>query len=320
MNRKVLVIGGMGFIGQYLVRACCEAGMTVRVADIVAPVIDAAERDVEYLQGDYRDEVFLHRIIDGVNMVVHLAHDTILLDLNCNIESEFNRNILPAVRLMDACHASGVAKFLFVSSGGTLYGNYEPHEPITEDAQKRPISVYGISKLIIEQLGFLYYEQKKLPFIAARPGNAYGQGQLPFRGQGFIATALASALQYKTLNIFGDGSVVRDYVHAQDIADALVALLKQGRIGEAYNIGTARGTSLRTLIDDCIVPIISDEGYALICNFEPERRADVIYNVLANDKLRVDTGFCPRIALGEGIRSTWQWLKKINSFEDKKYQ
>jgi len=317
MKQKVLLIGGMGFIGRYLVRACCEACMTVRVADIVLPKAGTEESGVEYLQGDYRDEAFLHTIIDGVNMVIHLAHDTILLDLNSNIEPEIERNVLPAVRLMDACCASGIAKLVFVSSGGTLYGNYEPRVPICEDAPKRPVSVYGISKLMIEQLGFLYYEQKNLPFIAARPGNAYGRGQLPFRGQGFVATALASALQCRTLNIFGDGSVVRDYVHVQDIAEALVAMLNLGRIGEAYNIGTAHGTSLRTLVNDCIVPIISDEGYKLNCNYASERRADVIYNVLANDKLREDTGFIPRIALREGMLSTWQWMKKYNCCGEK---
>ena len=320
MKQRVLLIGGLGFIGRHLVRACSAAGMTVRVVDVCAPSADLTVSGVEYLQGDYTNEVFLHRIMDRVDMVVHLAHDTMLLNLDCNMESEFKRNILPVIRLMEACCVSGIAKFIFLSSGGTVYGNHEPHEPIREDVPKRPISVYGTSKLIIEQLGFLYNVQKKLPFIAARPGNAYGHGQLPFRGQGFVATAFASALQGKELNIFGDGSVVRDYIHVHDITDALVALLNRGQIGEAYNIGTAHGVSLRTLINDYINPMVSTEGYKLICNYVPERSADVAYNVLANDKLRLDTGFTPLVGLDEGMRSAWEWLSKNNSVENKKLQ
>lgn len=308
----VLLIGGMGFIGHYLVRTCRAAGMGVRVADMVLPTADAAEHGVEYLQGDYRDEAFLRRIVDGADKVVHLAHDTMLLNLDCNMDGEFERNIRPATRLMDICCDSGVAKLVFVSSGGTVYGNNALHKAIPEDAPKHPISIYGVSKLMIEQVGFLYHIQKHLPFVVARPGNAYGPGQLPFRGQGFVATAFGSSLESRPLTIFGDGSIVRDYIHALDIADALVALLLHGRAGESYNVGTALGTSLEALINNYIAPIIATDGHTLACKYEPGRRADVTYNVLANDKLLCDTGFYPRIKLADGMRETWEWLKKTH--------
>jgi UDP-glucose 4-epimerase len=308
---RVLLIGGMGFLGRHLARSCLAAGMTVRVADVASPAADSVELGVEYLQGDYCDPLFLRQIVEGADRVVHLVHDAMLLNLDCNMDIEFERNIRPAMRLMDLCSSLGVAKMVFLSSGGTVYGNRLSSQAITEDGVVHPISVYGTSKLMIEHIGFLYHAQKNLPLVAARPSNAYGPGQQPFRGQGFVATAFASALEGRPLTVFGDGSVVRDYIHIRDLADAIVALLRFGRSGEAYNIGNGRGLSLRTLLDDYITPILAADGYALDCQSAPARGVDVAYNVLANDKLLRDTGFRPRIGLEDGLRETWAWLKDI---------
>lgn len=316
-TQNVLLIGGMGFIGRHLIRACLDAGMKVRVADVVTPESDGIE-GAEYLKGDYREPLFLQSILEGMQFVVHLVHDTMLLDLDCNMAAEFERNIKPAMSLMDECCVQKVEKFLFVSSGGTVYGNHNLHKPISEQARTRPVSLYGTSKLMIEEMGFLYHMQKKLPLIVARPGNAYGPGQKPFRGQGFIATALASALEGRLLNIFGDGKIVRDYIHARDLATALVALLQLGQIGKTYNVGTAVGVSLHALLDEHIEPILAADGFELIRKHTPSRGADVPYNVLANDKLLRDTGFSPHILLNDGLLETWAWLKQFHTKSGKK--
>lgn len=309
---KVLLIGGTGFIGQHLVGACLAAGMRVRIADVVPNSDTWAAMGVEYCQGDYRVQTFLDDILSGMDMVVHLVHDTMVLSLDCNMESEFERNIQPAVRLMDACCAHSVKRLLFISSGGTVYGKTLTDLPIPEDARTSPISLYGTSKLMIEKIGFLYCIQKSLPFIVARPGNAYGPGQQPFRGQGFIATAMASAIQGLPLQIFGDGSVVRDYIHASDVADALVALLFQGRVGETYNVGTARGTSLRELLEGYIVPALTEADYTLDVRYMPARGVDVQYNVLDNSKILNSTSFVPQVELNAGIKQTLDWLQSIS--------
>lgn len=317
--KRVLLIGGAGFIGQKLMSSCRSVGMKVLIVDSVIPAKISKINDIEVIQGDYRNPGFLHEIVDRVDYVVHLAHEAVQLDAACDMSVEIERNIMPAIQLMDICISSNILKLLFVSSGGTVYGNPLTNEPISENALTRPVSVYGTTKLMIENLGFLYFAQQNLPFIVARPGNAYGQGQLPFRGQGFIATAFASAKLGRPMRIFGDGTVVRDYVHVVDIADAIVALLEHGQVGEAYNIGTACGTSLHSLIDDFIAPIISKEGHSLNCNYESERKVDVGYNVLLNNKLSLDTGFTPGIKLYDGLQSTWDWIK-INTNGDSKCQ
>ncbi|WP_431688715.1 NAD-dependent epimerase/dehydratase family protein [Hahella sp. NBU794] len=309
---RVLILGGMGFIGQHLTLACRSAGMIVRVADMFLPAPEVRQDGVEYIDGDYKDSEFLQGILEEVDSVVHLVHDTMILNQECNMDVEFERNVRPAMHLMDMCCAKKIKKFLFVSSGGTVYGHRLNHQPIVESSTTKPISLYGTSKLIIENIGFLYNIQKNLPFIVARPGNAYGPGQKPFRGQGFVATAFASALQGEVLNIFGDGSVVRDYIHVRDLADALVAILRFGKLGEAYNVGTSKGVALHTLLNEYITPILEDDGYSLQCQYTPPRGVDVPYNVLSNDKLRRDTSFAPSIELHDGLRETLMWLKNFN--------
>lgn len=306
---RVLLIGGLGFIGQHLTRACRLVGLTVRVADVVRPKVDAIQEGVEYIQGDYGSPSFLRVILEGADIVVHMAHDSILINSDCNMDIEFERNIRPAMRLMDSCIHMGISKLLFLSSGGTVYGNHSEHSPITEESSTHPISLYGTSKLMIEQIGFLYHVQKGLPFLVARPSNAYGPGQFPFRGQGFVATAFASALEGRPLNIFGDGSVVRDFIHVRDIADALLSLVRNGYLGNSYNIGTAQAISIRTLVEKYISPIIEEDGFELLYQYTTARGVDVAYNVVTNSKLFRDTGFVPEISLDEGLRETWAWLK-----------
>jgi UDP-glucose 4-epimerase len=132
-------------------------------------------------------------------------------------------------------------------------------------------------------------------------------------GQGLVATAFASALKGQPLNIFGDGSATRDYIHAQDIAEGLLALIKRGKLGEIYNVGTTQGVALQTLIDEHINPIAGADGFRLACEYLPARSTDVAYNVLANTKLESHTGFSPKIDLDRGLRETWAWIKQLGN-------
>jgi UDP-glucose 4-epimerase len=305
---RVLLIGGTGFIGSHLVEACLSSGMHVRIVGRTANA-NASHAAVEYIRGDYGDIELLPRILDGIDMVVHLAHHNLAASRNCDMEADFDQNTRPVIRLMDACCTRHVKRLLFVSSGGAIYGNTRNSGVITEESETLPISVYGTSKLITERIGFLYRLQRDLPFVVARPANAYGPGQRPYRGQGFIATAIASAIQGKKLQIFGDGTSVRDYIHAADIGAALVALLREGHIGEAYNVGTGYGVSLRELLDQYLVPIVHEAGLALDVEYLPPRAVDVSYNVLSTKKLQTTTGFKPKIAFKEGLRETLIWLR-----------
>jgi len=142
-----------------------------------------------------------------------------------------------------------------------------------------------------------------------RPANAYGAGQLPFRGQGLIPTAFASAQHRKKVSIFGDGGAVRDYVHVTDIARGIVAAIQAGHLGNAYNIGSASGVSTRRILTDYVIPLVENDQLSLDVAYLEERKADVQYNVLDYSKLHDHTGFAPTVSLDQGMRDVWAWLK-----------
>jgi UDP-glucose 4-epimerase len=170
------------------------------------------------------------------------------------------------------------------------------------------VSLYGTSKLCIEHIALLYFTQRELPAVIVRPGNAYGAGQVPFRGQGLVPTALASGLSGRKVTIFGDGHAVRDYVHVRDIADALAKLVEHGEPGEIYNVGTGIGVSVRELLEDYVSPTLTKAGVTLDVSYQSARRADVEYNVLDSSRLTALAGWKPSIDLTEGIGQVMKWL------------
>jgi len=310
----VVLIGGGGFIGRHVAAACLASGLTVRIADVHngkrAPVpADGLPEGVEICVGDYREPTFVADVVKGAHAVVHLAHDAMHLNGRCDMAEEYERNILPAIRLMEACLDAAVQRFVFVSSGGTVYGNQPAGTPILESAHTQPISLYGTAKLSIEHIAQLYFIQRQLPAIVVRPANAYGAGQLPFRGQGLIPTAFASAQHRKKVSIFGDGGAVRDYVHVTDIARGIVAAIQAGHLGNAYNIGSASGVSTRRILTDYVIPLVENDQLSLDVAYLEERKADVQYNVLDYSKLHDHTGFAPTVSLDQGMRDVWAWLK-----------
>ncbi|MBU9282744.1 NAD-dependent epimerase/dehydratase family protein [Burkholderia multivorans] len=311
--KRVLLVGGGGFIGRHVADACAKAGFGVRVVDVSHPMMasnpaNGLAPETEVCVGDYSDAGFLREVIRNIDVVVHLAHDAMRMNIECDMPQEYERNILPATRLMEVCIDEGVKKFVFVSSGGTVYGNQPVGTLITESAVTRPISLYGTSKLCIEHIALLYHVQRQLPAVIVRPGNAYGAGQVPFRGQGLIATALASAQQGREVTIFGDGNAVRDYIHVQDIADAITKIAQDGTPGEIYNVGTGFGVSVRALLDDYLAPALKKNGIGLAVRYCDARRADVEYNVLNCAKLTAQTGWASSIGLQQGVEQTLAWL------------
>lgn len=307
--KKVVLVGGGGFIGQHVARFLLNNGDKVVLLSRntnVDTVPGDPSIDVHY--GDYGDREFLRKVLDGANAVVHLAHDSLQLNQVCDMAVEYQRNIAPAIQLMEECIIAGVDKFLFVSSGGTVYGNPAARKPLKEDAAPLPISLYGTSKLCIEHMVHLYSRQLGLPGIVVRPANAYGPGQIPFKGQGLVATAFASSIQGKSITIFGDGEAVRDYVHVDDIAYAISGLLNDGQVGEVYNIGSGVGTSVLELIQEHILPIVKQAGFDLQLERRDARAIDVAYNVLDIKKLSRCINFSP-ITLSAGLPDSWDWVQ-----------
>jgi UDP-glucose 4-epimerase len=154
----------------------------------------------------------------------------------------------------------------------------------------------------------MHHRIQGLHSVVVRPSNIYGPGQIPFRGQGLVATALGLAYTGKALQVFGSGNTIRDYLYIDDFCKALLKIIEFGGSGETYNIGSGVGVTINELIGE-INGILGKEGRKLLVEHLPERPFDVPYNVLNSVKLRSICKWQPETNLSAGIVNTWQWVK-----------
>ena len=217
-----------------------------------------------------------------------------------NFNTILRENLLRSVRLWEACAAAPVRRVIFVSSGGTVYGNARTL-PIREDDPTDPVCAYGLSKLAAEKYLGLFRRLRTLDSIILRPGNAYGPGQNPSRGQSAATVFAFRALRREPITIWGDGSATRDLLYVDDLVDAIVRVLAHdpGADGpRVFNVGTGHGTS----VNELLATIGRVMGQAPQVSYAPGRGTDVRANVLDASRLRTRTGWEPRVSLAEGIR------------------
>jgi UDP-glucose 4-epimerase len=296
--------GGGGFIGRALARLLADTGRQVRVLDRGADAPDALDRRVQYVQCDVSDAAGLVAALSGATELVDLSYASAARATFSNPIAEVLANVPVSVGVMQAAVALHLRRYVYVSSGGTVYGE-QAVLPITEQALPTPVSPYGITKLTIERYAMLMQHHHRLPAVVLRPGNAYGPEQLPFTGQGFIATAVGSVLARKSVTVFGDRGTVRDYVHVDDVAAAIVAALDCGVPGKFYNVGTGVGLDNMDIMD-LIRGVAVPAGFEVKVDFAPARSADVSSNVLDASALRLVSGWEPRITCAEGVRQVWE--------------
>jgi UDP-glucose 4-epimerase len=305
---RCCVIGGAGFIGGHLVNELLDSGRIVRVVGRRDVVLTALPENVEYFQGDIRNREFISEALQGVDEVIDLAYSSIPKTSYENPVLDITDNLPSSVGLFDVASTLPIRKLVFVSSGGTVYG--EPQSlPISETHPTNPISPYGITKLAVEKYAQMYSRLRGLPVVCVRPSNPFGEQQKPFVGQGFIATAMASILAGQEIKIFGDRGTTRDYIYVKDVATALVAALDFGISGECYNAGSAVGRSNLEIIDQISI-------HAKMCGLEPlvthvpSRLFDVSANVLDISKLHAVSGWQPKLGFAAGMERTWNWFHK----------
>ena len=243
--RRVLVTGGAGFIGTHVVARLLADGHEVRVLDdLSVGTRDRVPHGVRLLVGDVRDPRHCAEAVDGVDAMVHLAAKvTVRASVETFVE-DADVNLLGTLRLIAACQQAGVGRVVMASSMA-VYADGAAGRPVDEAYPTAPLSPYGVSKLAAERIGAQVLALSNIPFTALRFFNTFGPGQTytPYVG---VATIFATRLlKGEPIAIFGDGLQERDFVHVQDVADAVAASL-HGPAG-TYNIGSGVGTSVNTL-------------------------------------------------------------------------
>ena len=302
---KVLVLGGRGFLGRHLSEQLLREGASVRILDRTSA--DFVEKEgvlenVESVQGDFVEGHGLAQALHGVDLVYHLVSTTVPSGSNANPIEDVNSNLIGTLRLLDMMRCAGVKKIVYASSGGTVYGNPQ-FLPVPEAHPLRPISSYGVVKVAIENYLHLQSELNGLTANILRISNPYGMHQNRIGAQGVIATFVSKLMNDEPIEIWGDGSVVRDYIYATDVARALLLAGRRSRSG-VFNIGSGIGHS----INDVLRLIREQTGLDGEVRYLPNRRFDVQRTYLDIERARVELGWQPQYSLEEGCARYWQLL------------
>ena len=305
-NKKTLVLGAGGFIGTNLCGALCARGEDLILFDrFFAP--EKAEKwqgQAQLVTGSFDGETDFDSLTEGVQTVYHLISTTCPTNSNMDIAAEYTDNVLPTVRLLDACVRNGVQRVIFLSSGGTVYG--KDHTGVCrEEDDAFPISSYGVQKLTIEKLLYLYQYLHGLDYRIIRLSNPYGPHQRPDGVQGVVTTFLYRTLMGEPIRLYGDGSVVRDYIFIDDAVRGILAIAQDGAPRRLYNLGSGQGTSVAELIR--LLPEVT--GKKPVVEHLPARAADVPVNILDVSRFHADFDIGAFIPLKEGMRRTVDFFK-----------
>lgn len=307
------VIGGGGFIGKHVASQLVESGRDVLVVGRRDSRPIDLHSSAKYLSFDYANRQILREVLKGCGEIVDMAYATTPQASFVNPILDISANVPATVGLLEeSLDLSGLRRILVVSSGGTVYG--ETHDlPIRETAPTRPVSPYGITKLAIERYACMYHQVRGLPVVIVRPANAYGLGQKPFTGQGFIATAMGCIAKRQAITVFGESGTIRDYVHVVDVASGIVDALTAGNDGDTYNIGSGVGLSNIQIIE-AISPLAQVDGYEVKTSIEPMRKFDVSANILDSSLLWNQTGWTPKVGLANGLVEMWRDIRMSFDF------
>jgi UDP-glucose 4-epimerase len=315
--RRVLVTGGAGFIGSHVADRYLAEGCEVTVLDDLSTgkrdrVPEGAEFVQLELNSDEIDSVFERGRFDLVN------HHAAQMDVRVSVAEparDARTNVLGLLNVLECARRHETRRVVYISSGGVVYG--EPAViPTPEDHPLRPLSPYGVTKLVGEQYLHYYAHVHGLDYAALRYSNVYGPRQEPHGEAGVIAIFAARILEGKPITIFGDGRQERDYVHVADVVEAnwrsSTRLLPAPDTiaARAWNIGTGRGTSVGELAD----LLMAGAGREVDRAFEAARAGELERSVLDTAKAERELEWRPTVPLRDGLEQTMRYIEReINS-------
>lgn len=304
---KVLLVGGCGFIGSHVADSLLGSGHAVRIFDRRNEVFRTPLQGVEYVMGDLADIPQVYEALSGVQAVIHLASATVPATSNLDPVADIIGNQVAMVRFLEVMRTTGVRKLVYLSSGGTVYGI--PSTDIVEETHPlRPISSYGIVKVAIEHYLQMENRLHGLQHVVLRASNPYGPRQGHTGIQGIIGTYLWRIMRGEAIEVWGDGSVVRDFIHVRDLADLCVSAVRSDVSG-CYNAGSGTGTSVMEIVDSINRTIKRTGKQGVTPVYKPSRNFDVPRIVLNITRARNDFRWRPTIDLDDGIAETWDWVR-----------
>ena len=306
---RVLILGGSGFLGSHAVDQFLLGGHDVSVYDRSTELYRDSPKSVAFFRGDLSSADTLERVIStGFDAVLHFISTTTPKTSNASPEFDIQSNLVGTISLLNICVRHKVKKVVFLSSGGTIYGNIGGAAAVDENHAVEPLCSYGVCKHSIEQYLRVYKHLHGLDFVALRISNPYGERQNPLQALGAVTVFLYRALTNQPIEVWGDGSVVRDFVYVGDVASA-VYLSTVNPVSGVYNVGSGVGRSLLELID----AVSETLGVSTQVDWFPGRPYDVPRIVLDATKLQNATGWSCKHSFQEGLTKTAKWLRTLGN-------
>lgn len=306
--KKCLLIGGAGFIGTKLACNLINNGYDVSICDYTEKEkVSACKMGATYLCMDYFNEELSDEFLSEQNMVILLISSVAPNSSMQKPESCYGKDIVRMIELLEQMRRCKVNQLVFISSGGTIYGNQNV-ELYTEDMATSPINHYGIMKLTQEKILLMYNELYGMENLIFRLANPYGEGQMSSSGVGAITVFLENIMQNKKIYIYGEGKVIRDYIYIEDAVEMMRRCLDSDRKAVAvpiFNVGTGQGCNLIQIID-AIENIVGEKAEI---EFISARNIDVRRNVLDISKILSVIGNYQCKTLEDGIKEYYN-IKK----------
>lgn len=312
-GKKILVTGGAGAIGSNLVRALSEAGAE---KVIVLDDLSSAERwnipslpNVLFSQGDILDEIKLKRVFfEDPEYVFHLAAFFANQNSLDHPESDLQVNGMGTLRLLEYCALTKVKRFVYASSGCSIYGSHAPM-PLKEDFMSMHLSTpYQITKMLGELYCNFFQHQYEVPVVKTRFFNSYGPGEIPGQYRNVIPNFTFWAMSGKALPITGTGEETRDFTFVGDIVDGLLrsGVMKEA-VGEEFNLASGREIQIKQLAE----MINKLTGNKAGISFAPRRKWDTKSRILASvEKANKLIGYEPNTTFEQGLPKVIDWFKQ----------
>jgi len=302
-----LVTGGAGFIGSYVVDSLILRGLNVVVIDNLSTgqKENLLHKDVVFIEDEITNKETINHLFE-LHKPKYIFHLAAQISVSKSVREplfDAEANITGTLNLLEAAKKYKAEKFIFSSTGGAMYGDKPEAIPTRESSPEKPAAPYGISKLADERYLDFYYREYGLNYTILRYANVYGPRQNPYGEAGVVAIFTEKMIKNEPVTINGDGKYIRDYVYVEDVANANMLAMDNGK-ESIYNISTGKGTDVVELFQ--LAERINH--YNLEAQYGPERPGDLRKSILDATKAEEELNWKPHFSLDQGLIQTHDYF------------
>lgn len=310
---KVVITGATGSIGQAFLQRLAQQNVMAAHPLLIHAITSShqgeaslGEQFPHILVTRHSEWQGIEEALSGADVLVHLAWSSVPNTAALDPAEDLRTNVELGRVLLDQVAARGVGRVVFLSSGGTVYGPVEHAEPITEDHPAAPSTAYGRSKLVFERLLSSHAVTKGYGALVLRPSNVYGMPISDSRPQGVVHHWMKAVLDGRPIELWNEGSTVRDLIHIDDMVDALMLGIGYRGPNEIVNVGTGVGTSLAELLG--AMEDLVGHPLDIVARTGPD--GAVGRNVLSTVRAKERIGFEAKVTVAQGLGRTWHDMQK----------